>query len=466
MDFLPLDNRGSVPTVNFRCIGNDQWIGLNAACNSIPLEAAAFVDHQRTQTISDDFRSKGPTGVFLDMEWALDADWFNPDTGWRPYIPLPVEGSSEWYFQLNQTTPVDTTSIPPLHNIFPPFLSVMEDDLHTLEGCVTAIAKSSIFPLRAARPGNYNYEKLQGPFDSEQTLQAFAANVKRQALDYMAFLTWWTASVMEWDLHIPQDIIDTIADLQLDRYEKRGVLVHLEKDWHQISIPHLLHQRVPIYYHWTEALEADNRFLTLSPAILRAFQSKREVSVDGRVFAADMPEFAPQFEKMKDYDEFFQRRVFNGKRVEGLEFNESSHYGVVDFQGWMYRPIDATTAFEFAKRLGSHVVQRGDRTSVIFRRWEALSDKASIIWPTSTSSSANTEVIRGSMEIREIHRSFHAPVQNQRFDLNGFPNYGAVTKRDRTGGAPLTWVDAMSSGDKSSSGNSSSRTSSLTKKSN
>jgi len=166
-----------------------------------------------------------------------------------------------------------------------------------------------------------------------------------------------------------------------------------------------------------------------------------------------MPEFAPQFEKMKDYDEFFQWRVFNGKRVEGLEFNESSHY-VVDFQGWMYRPIDATTAFEFAKRLGSHVVQRGDRTSVIFRRWEALSDEASIIWPTSTSSSTNTEVVRGSMEIREIHRSFHAPVQNQRFDLNGFPDYGAAMKRDRTGGAPLTWVDAMSSGDKSSSGNS------------
>ena len=47
--------------------------------------------------------------------------------------------------------------------------------------------------------------------------------------------------VMEWDLHVVQDVVDTIADLQLDRHEKRGVLITLERDWRQISIPHLLH---------------------------------------------------------------------------------------------------------------------------------------------------------------------------------------------------------------------------------
>ena len=63
----------------------------------------------------------------------------------------------------------------------------------------------------------------------------------RQALDYLAFLTWWSAMVMEWDLHVVQDVVDTIADLQLDRHEKRGVLIALERDGRQISIPHLLH---------------------------------------------------------------------------------------------------------------------------------------------------------------------------------------------------------------------------------
>ena len=457
MDFLPLDDLGMVPAVDFRYIGKDQWIGLNASCDSIPLEAAAFVDWQRTQKVSDDFRPKGPTGLYLDMEWALDADWFDPDAGWRPYLPLPAEGSSEWYFQLDQNTPVDLTTIPPLHTIFPSSLTAIEDDLHKLEGCVVAISRSSIFPMRGARPGRFDYEKLSGPFDSIEALEAFGANVKRQALDYLAFLTWWTVSVTGWDLHVPQDVVDTVADLHLDRYEKRGVLVNLERDWRQISVPHLLRHRVPIYYRWTETLESDDRFLTLSPTILRAFQSKRGKAVDNKVFARDMPEFAAQFDKMKDYDEFFQKRVFDGKQADGLKFIEDWDYAVVDFQGWMYRPICIPTALEFAKLFGSHIVRRGDRTSVIFRRWEALTDEASIIWSADVDSNANAELVRGSMEVREIHRSFFAPVQNQKFDLNGFPDYGSTMTKDKAGETrPLSWVDAMSNSDKSSSRTSSS----------
>ena len=93
----------------------------------------------------------------------------------------------------------------------------------------------------------------------------------------------------------------------------------------------------------------DKRFLTLSPTILCAFQVKHEESLDGKVFAADMPEFTLQFEKMKDYDEFFQKRVFSGRPTAGLTIEQDGHYTVVDFQGWMYRPINFPTALEFAK---------------------------------------------------------------------------------------------------------------------
>ena len=171
--------------MDFRTIDNDQWIGHNAACDLIPLEAAAFVNHQRTQRIVDDFRPKGPTGLFLDMEWALDADWFDPEASWRPYLPLPTEGAPEWYFQLDQSTLSDPNTMPPLCTILPRSLTIMVDDLQMLEECVVAIVKSSVFPTRGTRPGRYDYEKLQGPFDSIQTLEAFGANVKRQALDYL-----------------------------------------------------------------------------------------------------------------------------------------------------------------------------------------------------------------------------------------------------------------------------------------
>lgn len=179
MDYLPLDNLGMVPAMDFRCISNEQWISLNTNCDSILLEAAAFIDHHRMQRIADNFQPKGPTGLYLDMEWALDADWFDPDAGWRSYLPLPVEGASEWYFQLDQSTPVDPNTIPPLHTIFPRHLSTMEGNLHMLENCIVAVMKSSIFPMRGARLGRYDYEKLRGPFDSMETLEAFGANVKR-----------------------------------------------------------------------------------------------------------------------------------------------------------------------------------------------------------------------------------------------------------------------------------------------
>jgi len=224
--------------------------------------------------------------------------------------------------------------------------------------------------------------------------------MKRQALDYLAFLTWWTISVTEWDFHVLQDVADAIADLQLDRHKRRGVLIELEWDWRQINILHLLYHRVPIYYRWTESLEANNRFLTLSPAILRTFQSKCEASVNGKVLAVDMPEFALPFEKIKDYNEFFQWHVFNSKLAEGLQFDADWSYTIVDFQGWLYRPISIPTMHEFVKHFGSHIVQRGGQTFVIFRRWEALTDETSIIRSTGAFNPCfDREVVRRSTEI-------------------------------------------------------------------
>ena len=161
---------------------------------------------------------------------------------------------------------------------------------------------------------------------------------------------------------------------------------------------------------------------------------------------------------MKDYDEFFQRRVFHNERSPDLELREDWDYAVVDFQGWMYRPIDLEMAREFANLFGSHVVHRGNRTSVIFRRWEAFYCRESIIRPTGRADSTPIgELVRGNIEIREIHRSFFAPVQNQKFDLNGFPDYGTSSSNNASQAArPIRWVEAMSSADGDSSRSSSS----------
>ena len=106
----------------------------------------------------------------------------------------------------------------------------MELDLRRFEECVLAIARSSAFPRGGMRPGNYQYDALRETFTSEEEVEDFGANLKRQALDYLAFITWWTASFSRWDTVLPQSVVSAICDLDLGQYQKRGVLINLERD--------------------------------------------------------------------------------------------------------------------------------------------------------------------------------------------------------------------------------------------
>ena len=74
MDFLFTDDQGAVPTVEFRSVGENSWMALNASSTTIPAEAMDY----RTRK-ADERRATGPTGVFLEMEWALDMDWYDHD---------------------------------------------------------------------------------------------------------------------------------------------------------------------------------------------------------------------------------------------------------------------------------------------------------------------------------------------------------------------------------------------------
>ena len=263
---------------------------------------------------------------------------------------------------------------------------------------------------------------------------------------------------------------NTILNLNLQLYPRRGVLIDLQKDWRQISIPHLLRQHVPTYYRWSTELDKEDRFFSLHPNILRAFQDRKLASKDGKIYSFQMPEFMAEFEKMKDYDEFFQERVFNGSASPGIELSETGIYAVVDFQGWMYRPIPLHTAKEFVTQFGSHIVHYNGRMSVIFWHWEALSNKASISPPAGLpQEGADDKVVWGHLEIHEIHHSFYAPFDHQKFDLNGFPDYGTTTTESRglrlTGNSqqasvdrpPRNWVEAVTLSADPSSCSSSSR---------
>jgi len=171
-----------------------------------------------------------------------------------------------------------------------------------------------------------------------------------------------------------------------------------------------------------------------------------------------MPEFSSQFDTMKDYNELFQCRIFNSAVAADIEFTEKTHFAIVNFQGWMYCPIPMCTAMEFVMRFGSHIIQHNGCTSVIFCRWEALSNDTSISPPAGIPQGGqDDEVVHGYLEIqKKIHQSCYTLYDCQKFDWNGFPDYGPIKSSPdnsshpgRSGNLtnkhpPRSWIEAMS----------------------
>ena len=83
MDFLFTDDQGKVPTIEFHSVRENSWMALNVSSVVIPGEA---MDYRMWK--ADEHRATGPTGVFLEMECALDMNWYDHDASWRPFIPL------------------------------------------------------------------------------------------------------------------------------------------------------------------------------------------------------------------------------------------------------------------------------------------------------------------------------------------------------------------------------------------
>lgn len=205
MDVLPTDDRGFVPLMEFRTVGKDEWIGFNTHLAVIPGEAMDY----RSQRPSERCLT-GPTGVYLEMEWGLDMDWYDHEASWRPYIPLkPLapdgkavsESGCDWFFDFEMSTPWESTAAG--HFVIPETSrSVIETDLNSLSGCIGEITLNHPFPFNGARPLNWDHDLLYHPFPSIQELQVAGGAVRRIAVDYLGFLIWWTASISGWDANL------------------------------------------------------------------------------------------------------------------------------------------------------------------------------------------------------------------------------------------------------------------------
>ena len=364
------------------------------------------------------------------MEWGLDLDWYDCNASWRPYIPLKPEGTGEssisksgndWFFDFEMSTPWERLSTGVFIIPTETRQSIDEDLLH-LSGCVDKITTNHPFPFSSARPPPHDLGFLLRAFDTSEELQAAGCSAKRMAVDYLGFLSWWTASISGWDAELDHHVATYLAGIQLHRFRKRGVLVDLERDWRHINISNLVRHRVPLAYHWGPALAASPRFTALSPTVLRAYD-EQWLEVQGDIHSSALKGLENEIAVMLKFDRFFQELCVEGRPDPSVDFDDDWRYYVVDFQGWSHRNIPLCVAREYYVRFGSSVGHEEGGTMVLFRRWESLNNFATSTQPTeSMEIEGNASMVRGSSEIRELHRSKHAPGRHTVFDWDGRPS--------------------------------------------
>jgi len=427
MDILITDDSGNVPLVEQRIVQKDDWIVLNGSMTGIPIEAMDYRSHRPSE-----HRATGPTGVFLDMEWGLDMDWYNRDACWRPYIPLrPEEAggeplsdtSSDWFFDFDMTTPYNHLSTGVF--IVP---EATRDQIHAditkWAWCVEDICSNDPFPPNTTRPPNFDLGTLMHSFSTLEELQAAGGICKRTAVDFLGFLAWWTASVSRWDASLDRHVIAIIKALQLDRFRRRGILIDLERHWQEINLPNLLQHRVPVAYPWTSTLASMPRFTSLSPRVLMAYDQTRS-TLTREVHSSELHGLSSDFAIIKRFDHYFQELHAGGRPDPDVEFDDDWSYFIVDFQGWSCRQIPLRVARRYYLHFASSVNSGNLSSTVLFRRWEPL-DNFSLEQPLPISVMEDVEessVVRETREIRELHKYNHAPVDGAHFDLDGRPCY-------------------------------------------
>ena len=422
MDILLTDGFGKVPSVEFRTIRQDDWVALNTSASAIPVEAMEY------KTLRDrERRSTGPTGVYLEMEWALDLDWYDCNASWRPYIPLKPEeicdpsiskSGHDWFFDFEMSTPSERLATG-VFIVPEETRASIDDDLINLSSCVDKIAINHPFPFDSARPPSYDMGLLLRVFNTSEELQSAGCTAKRTAVDYLGFLSWWTTLISGWDAELDHDIATYLRDIRLHRFRKRGALVDLEQDWRHVNLSNFVRHQVPFAYFWNASLAISPRFTMLSPVVLRAYDDQRQVARED-IHSTALQGLEDEIVLMLKFDHFFQEVCDGGRPDPNVEFEEDWRYYVVDFQGWCRRSIPLCVAKEYYIRFSSTVGHEEGRTIVLFRRWEPLDNFTTAAQPAeSMDIEGSMSMVRGSLEIRELHRSKHAPDHNCVFDCDG-----------------------------------------------
>ena len=311
------------------------WVGLNSDTSLIRDSTIIFKDLPDPGWSIEDFSDAGQV---IPMDSARDPDWYREGEEWAPWTPTSfLLNERPWYDQMETAVPVEERIGG--WCMAPHFREVCNNDLIQAQACVRGIVEGNPrFPSKAKVPKLYPSQRLQKIHLTAKHVQIDAARAKRSILQALAFMSWWTLVIPDWELDLFEGMAERISSFVTTIKGRRGVICNLEKDWSVINVPLYVQNKIPFFYLWDFEARSDSRFSRLNPALNMTYWSIRRgtpLQIPADLEEEDLNKIARQAFKL---DDFFQD-VFHYSQPYDPPIYQSYTIFIIDFEGWKRRPI-------------------------------------------------------------------------------------------------------------------------------
>jgi hypothetical protein len=412
---LAIHHLNPLTTTTVRADPNAIWVGLNSDTALIPDAALIFRDLPDPCWSIEDFSD---SGRILPIDNARDADWYREDEQWAAWTPTSfLLKQRPWYDQLETAVPVDARLDG--WSMAEHQRQVCNTDLIQMQSCIRHIVEfDDCFPRRAKVPAFYPVDRLAKVYPTKKMVQISAAKAKRSVLQALAFLSWWTTVIINWETNLPDSAVSIITSLLSTVKGKRGVICDLERDWAVINIPLYINNRIPFFYLWNFEAKVNDRFSRLNPALNLTYWAVRQgtaLSLIPDIEEDDINKVARQAIRL---DHFFQE-VFTYRSIDDPMILPSYALFIIDFEGWKRWPVrhDETSTASLAKFYHYKVLDEdGDdrHKTVIFWRWRKREPEDEYL---KRQYKANLPGEESAESIRELYKFEYSPKAGVSYDI-------------------------------------------------
>ena len=272
-------------------------------------------------------------------------------------------------------------------------------------------------------PTLFNWTSLQERYPSPQAAITAHTDAVRAALSYTSFLIWWTSSIHDWTIELPELMVYNVCQLVNScRSQWCSVLVDLHRDWRGIGLAHWIVNNIPVYYPWNQQITTNDCFLCLSPIMLFTAIPSPPHDRDSDIIMAGTSISEDTKLALSLYNEFLQEIKFpdDHKSKPLLSSDNFSIYWIVDFWGWECRPLDSIrTVQEYSNHY--HWVSECDSIQR-FTMWRFCPcyTSALVLWAGVKWSGVSKDCQWSDREICKLCKVPLAPHSSQRFNLGGW----------------------------------------------